>query len=80
MSDRIELNEAQMDDVVGGNFNWWIEDGVRKCWVNDVGVYTCTATAKDKFAWLKAEHRYDEWTEQMYADELVRLGEFTLLY
>ena len=77
MSERIELNEAQMDDVVGGNFNWWLEGDVRKCWVNDVGVFVCTPTAKDKFAWLKAEHKGEGWTEQMYADELVRLGEFT---
>ena len=78
MAKRVELSLDQAEDIVGGNFNWWKEeDGTRKCWVNDVGVFVCTADAKDTFAWLKAEHKGEGWTEQMYVDELVRLGDFT---
>ena len=78
MADRIQLTEDNLEQVVGGNFNWWKEDdGTRKCWVNDVGVYICTSEAKDTFAWLKAEHKGEGWTEADYANELVRLGEFT---
>ena len=45
--------------------------------VNKIGTFVCTVDAKDTFAWLKAEHRGEGWTEQDYVNELVRLGEFT---
>lgn len=74
---RVELNDSMADDVVGGNFNWWREeDGTRMCWVNGVGTYICTPDAKDTFAWLKAEHRGEGWTEQMYVDALIAAGDF----
>ena len=77
MAERIQLNEENLEQVVGGNFNWWREeDGTRKCWVNNIGVYTCSVDAKDTFAWLKAEHRGEGWTEQDYVNELLRLGDF----
>ena len=76
--ERVELTDIEVEEVAGGNFNWWRqEDGTRLCWVNDVGTYVCTPDAKDTYAWLKADHKNDGWTEQMYVDELLRLGEFT---
>ena len=78
MAERVELNMNDMEDVVGGNFYWWrAEDGTRMCMVNKIGTYVCIVDAKDTFAWLKAEHRGEGWTEQDYVNELVRLGEFT---
>lgn len=78
MANRIQLSEENLEQVVGGNFNWWKEeDGTRMCMVNKIGTYVCTVDAKDTFAWLKAEHRGEGWTEQDYVNELVRLGEFT---
>lgn len=72
------INDNLADDVVGGSFNWWREDdGTRKCLVTGTGgTYICTADAKDTFAWLKAEHRGEGWTEAMYVDELIRRGDF----
>lgn len=79
MADRIQLNEEQVEEVVGGNFNWWKEpDGTRMCWVNGIGTYECSVDAKDTFAWLKAEHKGEGWTEQMYVDELLASGDFTV--
>ena len=71
------LNEDQMKDVVGGHFNWWKEeDGTRMCMVNNVGTYKCTVDAKDTFAWLKAEHRGEGWSEADYVQALIECGDF----
>lgn len=75
---RVELNDKQVDEVVGGSFNWWREeDGTRKCYVTGTGgTYICTADAKDTFAWLKAEHRGEGWTEAQYVQALIQAGDF----
>ncbi len=73
------INEEALEDVVGGSFNWWrTSDGTRKCKVTGIGTFVCTVDAKDTFAWLKAEHRGEGWTEQMYVDALLATGDFTL--
>ena len=77
MADRIELKEENLEDVVGGNFNWWrASDGTRMCQVTGLGRYTCTADAKDTFAWLKAKHKGEGWTEQDYVNALLASGDF----
>lgn len=78
MADRMQLNEEQVDDVVGGNFNWWkAKDGTRMCQVTGLGRYVCTVDAKDTFAWLKVQHKGEGWTEQDYVNALLECGDFT---
>ena len=78
MANRIELNDTEVEQVAGGNFNWWREeDGTRMCWVNDIGTYVCSVDAKDTYAWLKAEHKGQGWTEQDYVNALIASGDFT---
>lgn len=75
---REEINEQQLEDVVGGNFNWWkTSTGVRKCKVTGLGTFICTVDAKDTFAWLKAAHQGEGWTEQDYVNALLASGDFT---
>jgi len=46
MSNRIELDEERLDEVVGGAFNYYTtKKGTRKCQVDGVGTYYCTADA-----------------------------------
>ena len=75
--DRIQLNDEQVEDIVGGNFNWVTMNGQILCKVDGVGKYYATDTAKNTFAWLKMEHRYDGWTDADYVNELVSKGEFS---
>ena len=76
--DRIQLNDELAEDAVGGAFNWWKEpDGTRKCLVGKIGEFICTVDAKDTYAWLKAQHRGEGWTEAMYVDALLQSGDFT---
>ena len=73
------LNFEEVEKVVGGSFNWWREeDGTRMCYVTGTGgTYVCTSEAKDTFAWLKAEHRGEGWTESDYVQALIDCGDFT---
>ena len=78
MAERVELNMNDMEDVVGGNFYWWrAEDGTRMCQVSGQGRFICSVDAKDTFAWLKAEHKDDNWTEEQYVEALLASGDFT---
>ena len=76
---RIELNDQQMDDVVGGNFNWYKERGtyLARCRVTGLGDYYCSPSAKSRYNALKLEHKLDGWTEQDYVNALVSEGEFS---
>lgn len=79
---REELTEMEADQVSGGSFNWWKDPatGERKCYVTGTGLtYLCSIEAKDTYAWLKAEHRGEGWTEEMYVDALLQCGDFTLM-
>ena len=77
MAERVELNGQEMEDVVGGHFYWWrADDGTRMCQVTGLGRYVCTADAKDTYAWLKAEHKNDNWSEAKYVDALLASGDF----
>lgn len=47
MAKRIELNAEEMDQVVGGAFNYFEDsDGAYKCLVDDVGLYYAKYSAK----------------------------------
>ena len=47
MSDRIELNEMELEEVVGGKFTYYEDaDGQYKCHVDDVGTFKATYSAK----------------------------------
>ena len=75
---RVELKEQEVEQVVGGHFNWYREDdGTRMCYVTDIGHFVATAEAKDTFAWLKMEHRGQGWTDGDYVNALISAGVFT---
>ena len=76
MTNRVELKETEMEEVVGGHFNWATKDNVVYCRVDGVGMFRCTNNAKNAFAWLKVEHREDGWSDADYANALVSAGEF----
>ena len=47
MSERFELNEQELEEVVGGRFTYYEDDdGVYKCTVDDVGTFKATYNAK----------------------------------
>ena len=71
------LNDNMANDVVGGNFNWWrAADGTRMCKVTGLGKFVVTVDAKDTFAWLKAAHQGEGWTEEDYVNALLASGDF----
>lgn len=79
---RIELNEQNLDDVVGGAFSWSVSNGgMTKCRVSEKGVvlgnFNCTDGAKSRFNALKLEHKLDNWTCSQYLDVLIAEGYFT---
>ena len=77
MSKRIQLNDQDVEKVVGGAFNWYYdEQGARYCWVDGVGDFSVILEAKDRYAALKLAHKLDGWTAQMYVDVLVQEGYF----
>jgi len=76
---RIELNEQNLEDVVGGAFNFYYDpnnNGARSCYVDNVGNFTCTAEARDRLTALKLEHKKDHWSAQQYVNVLVNEGYF----
>ncbi len=58
MSDRIELNEQELDQVVGGAFHYnYAEDGSMTCRVDGADTYHCTANAKDQISAYIITHK-----------------------
>ena len=80
MADRTELNEQEVEEVVGGNFNWYSQRGTQlnKCRVTGIGDYFVSPTAKSRYNVLKLEHKLDGWTEQDYVNTLLCEGEFSI--
>ncbi|MBR4235952.1 MAG: hypothetical protein IKR85_07810 [Clostridia bacterium] len=75
---RVELNEQDMEEVVGGAFHWsYDSQGAKKCHVDGVGDFSVTTTAKDRYIALKLEHKLDGWTGADYVNVLVEEGYFT---
>jgi len=76
---RVELNEQQMDDVVGGNFNWYKQRGtyLQMCRVTGLGDYYIKPSAKSRYNALMLEHKLDGWSEQDYLNVLLSEGEFS---
>ena len=51
MANRVELNGADLENIVGGSFNYhYKEDGSMYCQVDGAGTYDCTSDAKDKIS------------------------------
>lgn len=76
MAERIQLNDQDVTEVVGGAFNWYKKDGARRCKVTNFGDYFVTDTAKTRYTSLKLEHKADGWTDADYAQQLIDEGEF----
>lgn len=50
MAKRVELNEMEVEKVVGGSFNFFTRNGNNLCYVDDMNcTYYCTA---DAFQWV----------------------------
>ena len=77
MANRIELNEQDMANVVGGAYNFYYDlNGARRCDVDNVGDFACDAEASDRLTALKLLHRGQGWNAQMYVDQLLQEGHF----
>lgn len=77
MTDRVELNELDVEDIVGGSYNFYYDaQGARRCDVDNVGDFACDAEARDRLTALKLLHRGQGWTAQMYVDQLINEGHF----
>lgn len=76
---REEINDQNLEQIVGGNFNWYKERGtyLQRCRVTNVGDYYITPSAKSRYNALKLEHKLDGWTEQDYVNVLLSEGEFS---
>ena len=74
---RVELNEQDMEKIVGGAFNWYYDrQGAARCRVDGVGEYYVTSSAKDRYAALKLEHKLDGWKGADYVAVLTAEGYF----
>lgn len=72
---RVELNDQDLEDVVGGAFNWYYDpNGIRSCFVDGVGDFVCNAESRDRYTALKLQHKKDRWSAQQYVDVLVSEG------
>lgn len=76
---RVELNEQNLEDVVGGNFNWCKQRGtyLAMCRVTGQGDFYVRPTAKSRYNVLKLEHKSDGWTEVDILNQLLSEGEFS---
>ncbi len=76
---REQLNDQQMEVVVGGNFNWCKQRGtyLQMCRVTGIGDFYVKPSAKSRYNALMLEHKLDGWTEQDYVNVLLREGEFS---
>jgi len=76
---RVELNEQNLEDVVGGNFNWYTKKatGKQMCLVTGVGNYYVSSSAESRYNSLRLQHKHDNWTEAQYVDVLLAEGKFS---
>ena len=76
---RVELNNQELEEVVGGNFNWYKERGtyLAMCYVTDIGDFYVSPSAKSRYNVLMLEHKFDGWTEQDYVNALLSENEFS---
>lgn len=75
MANRIELNEQQLDQVVGGAFHYNTqEDGSMTCRIDGAGTYKCTDNAKQKISKYILQH--DDATLQDIINYAVSNGYF----
>ena len=76
-NDRIQLSEEDIENVVGGAFNFFYNDqGAYACYVDGVGRFECNSQARDRLTALKLQHKKDRWTAQQYVDVLIAEGVF----
>lgn len=50
MTKRVQLNEKEMENVVGGAFNFYTNSkGQKRCYIDNIGTFYCSADAFDWF-------------------------------
>ncbi len=77
MTKRVELKEQDLENVVGGAFNFYYDaNGAKRCDVDNVGDYACSADARDRLTALKIQHRADRWSAAQYTEALINEGYF----
>ena len=75
MSDRKELNEEALEQVVGGAFNFYTtQKGTNKCVVDGIGTYYVTA---DAFAWVVQKTAGDKYSAQEVVNMAIAAGKFS---
>ena len=76
---RVELDEHNLENVAGGNFNWFNQRGthIKMCYVTGIGDFYVKETAMSRYNVLMLEHKNDQWSEQDYVDVLLAEGEFS---
>ena len=58
MKERVELKEKDLENIVGGAFNYYYnDDGSMYCHIDNGGTYDCSADAKDKISVYILTHR-----------------------
>lgn len=78
MANRIQLNDQDVENVVGGAFNWYKDPtGAQRCRVDYVGDFAAAPNAMERFYELKLQHRYDKWSAAQYTQALVDEGFFS---
>lgn len=71
------LNEQNLEDIVGGAYNFYYdENGVKCCQVDGVGTYQCTADAQDKLIFYKLQYKGQGLTAQDYVNLMINAGCF----
>ena len=77
MADRVQLNNDDVEQVVGGAYNFYYDnDGAYCCYVDGIGNFKVKAEARDRLTALKLLHKQDRWTAAQYVDALVSEGMF----
>ena len=78
MAERVQLNEQDIENVVGGAFNWYTDnDGNVFCRVDGFRTYKATTSAQNKLMRLMVTHKKDGWTAKDYVDALCEGGYFS---
>ena len=74
MSKRIQLNNDEIEKIVGGAFNFYTSaSGQPKCYIDDIGSYNCSGSA---FSWFVERSAGSSDSAQTILNEGISLGYF----
>ncbi len=74
---RVELNEQNLEDVIGGAYHFYYDEaGVKCCKVDGIGIFKCTAEAQDKLYYFKLMHKGEGLKAADYVQMMLECGCF----